>query len=90
MGLEASTLALIGAGLSTAGTVTGSLIARNKSQKTPQISSINNLEVAPNDEAALRNAQDAARRRRGVSANILTDGSGSTAGAVASKTLLGQ
>lgn len=90
MGLDPASWAMLGAaGLSTAGTVAGSLIAKNKSQKTPQLDTINK-EVMPNTDAALRNAQDMARRRKGVAANILTDGSGTTAGSVATKTLLGQ
>lgn len=81
----------IGLAALTALSTAGGLVAANKQKSsTPQIASISNKEVTPNDDAALRNAQDMARRRRGVAANILTDGSGNTAGSVASKTLLGQ
>ena len=75
--------------LAAASTATGLYAAKQSKSATPQLDTINK-EVTPNDDAALRNAQDMARRRRGVAANILTDGSGNTAGSVASKTLLGQ
>lgn len=85
----AQALPAIGAAVAStaAGAVASSLL--NKS-KGPNLEAVDNKEVRPNDEAALRNAQDMARRRRGVAANLLSDGTTSTSGAVASKTLLGQ
>lgn len=81
---------LIAAGLAAASTAAGAVLSNRAAKKNqPQLDTINK-EVAPNTDAALRNAQDMARRRKGVAANILTDGSGGTAGSVASKTLLGQ
>jgi len=97
----AGTMAAVGGFLSTygstiagvagaAGAVGSALMASKANKAGPQLDTLSNKEVTPNNEAALRNAQDMARRRKGVAANILTDGSGNTSGAVASKTLLGQ
>ena len=76
--------------ISAVGAVGGAVVAKNAAKKSSGMANLNDREVAPNDEAALRNAQDMARRRKGVAATILSDGTVAPAGAVASKTLLGQ
>lgn len=83
----------LAAAISAAGAVGGgalTAITSKKSQGAPQLNDISNKQVEPNNDAAWRNAQDMARRRRGVAANMLTDGKGNTAGSVSTKTLLGQ
>lgn len=87
MGLSAATIATLAT--TAASTAAGVYAVRQAKKNTPDIAPIDK-EVQPNTDAALRNAQDMARRRKGVAANILTDGSGTTAGSVATKTLLGQ
>lgn len=68
----------------------GAVAMALKKPKSPTMANIDDKEVKPNDEAALRNAQDMARRRKGVAATILSDGTAAPANTVASKTLLGQ
>lgn len=83
--------ATIAAGASALGAV-GSVAMAAKAAKNggPELQDVSNKQVNPNDEAALRAAQDMARKRKGIAANLLSDGVGGTAGSVSVKTALGQ
>lgn len=83
---------LIGKALLTAAASTAAGVAASKLTKTkmPELENINDKRETVNEDAALRNAQDLARKRKGIAANMLSGNAGSTAGSVGVKKALGQ